>query len=428
MRANSGMERQRKDMSGVIVVGGGAAGMMAAAAAAEAGRRTALYEKNEKLGKKLYLTGKGRCNVTNTADRETFFAQQAANPKFLYSAYEAWDNQDTIEWMRQRGLPLKEERGGRIFPVSDKSSDVIRLFQRELARLGVEVHLNTPVRGLDIRDGSCRGILLADGNIVPSERVIVATGGLSYPSTGSTGDGYRFAEEAGLRLTDRAPGLVPFTAEFPDGRPASLLQGLSLKNVGAAVYQGKKCLFRERGEMLFTHFGVSGPLMLTASSRVTRQIRQGPLRLEIDWKPALRPEQLDARLLREFDVGKNRNLGNVMGSLLPASAIPAVLVSAGLSPEKKIHEVTKEERRRLAGTLKCFVLTLTGLRDYPEAIITRGGVSVKELNPATMEAKKVPGLFFAGEVLDLDAMTGGYNLQIAWTTGRAAGKGAAAYE
>lgn len=415
-------------MSGVIVVGGGPAGMMAAVAAAEEGCRVILYEKNEKLGKKLYLTGKGRCNVTNAGDRENFFAHQAANPKFLYSAYEAWDSQDTIAWMQERGLPLKEERGSRIFPVSDKSSDVIRLFQRELARLGVELLLNTPVRGLDIRDGVCHGILLEDGIAVSSNCVIVATGGLSYPSTGSTGDGYRFAEIAGMKVTDRAPGLVPFDAEFPDGRPAALLQGLSLKNVEAAVYQGKKCLFRERGEMLFTHFGVSGPLMLSASSRVTREIRKGPLRLEIDWKPALRLEQLDARLLREFDAGKNKNLGNVMGKLLPASAIPAVLASAGISPEKKIHEITKEERRHLAETLKRFPLTLTGLRGYSEAIITRGGISVKELNPATMEAKKVSGLFFAGEVLDLDAMTGGYNLQIAWTTGRAAGKGAAAYE
>lgn len=439
-------------MEQVIVIGGGAAGMIAAIAAAENGRAVTLLEKNEKLGKKLYITGKGRCNVTNACDWQTFFDNIVSNPKFLYSSFGSWNNQDMMDWLQAKGLRLKVERGNRVFPLSDKSSDVIRTLQRELERLKVQVRLRTEVESLlltkeeemcrlnvsrgkegetCVREGSgsrgnaarCLGVRLSSGEECRAEAVIVATGGLSYPTTGSTGDGYRFARQARLKVTETYPALVPLEAVFADGRPVKELQGLSLKNITASLFQGNQLLTGEFGEMLFTHFGVSGPVLLSASSRITKQLQKGPLRLEIDWKPALTPEQLDARLLREFEAGRNKQLKNVMGSLLPATAIPAMLRAAAISSEKPIHEITREARARLVQTLKHFPLKVTGVRGYAEAIITQGGVSVRELSPATMESKKVKGLFFAGEVLDVDALTGGYNLQIAWSTGYAAGKG-----
>lgn len=406
-------------MSRVGIIGGGAAGMMAAAAAALDGNEVHIFEKNEKLGKKIYITGKGRCNVTNACPQEDFFRNVVTNGKFLYSSFYGFTNQDIMDFLEKAGCPLKTERGQRVFPVSDKSSDVIRALSSSLDRLGVKVHLRREADGLLTEEGRCVGLRLKDGKEERFDRVIVATGGLSYPTTGSTGDGYRFAEETGHKVTECSPALVPFTTE---GDTALRLQGLALKNIEASVYKGKKLLYREFGEMLFTHFGVSGPVLLSASSYAAKTIRKEPLTLSIDLKPALTPEQLDARLVREFEGQQNKQFKNSLGGLLPSKLIPVIIERSAIDPEKKVNEITRQERRQLLEALKDFRMTLTGLRGYNEAIITQGGVSVKEVNPSTMESKRLPGLYFAGEVLDLDAVTGGFNLQIAWSTGWAAGK------
>ena len=406
-------------MSRVAVIGGGAAGMLAAIAAAEHGHQVQLFEKNEKLGKKIYITGKGRCNVTNACDTEELFAAVVHNPKFLYSSFYSFTNQDMMELVERNGCPLKTERGGRVFPVSDKSSDVIRALTVCLKNAGVQVRLYEEVDSVETRDGRVSGIRLKKtGEIVSADAVIVATGGLSYPSTGSTGDGYRFAEKTGHTVTDLSPALVPFeTAESV----VKDLQGLALKNIQAKILKGKKVLYEGFGEMLFTHFGVSGPVLLSASSYGAAQLKKGPLTLSLDLKPALSEEQLDARILRDFEEQKNKQYKNSLSRLLPAKMIPVIVERSGIDPDKKINEITKEERRRIVQAVKDFRLTLTGLRGYKEAIITQGGVSVREINPSTMESKLVKGLYFAGEVLDLDAVTGGYNLQIAWSTGHLAG-------
>ena len=406
-------------MSRVAVIGGGAAGMLAAIAAAEHGHQVQLFEKNEKLGKKIYITGKGRCNVTNACDTEELFAAVVHNPKFLYSSFYSFTNQDMMELVERNGCPLKTERGGRVFPVSDKSSDVIRALTVCLKNAGVQVRLYEEVDSVETRDGRVSGIRLKKTReIVSADAVIVATGGLSYPSTGSTGDGYRFAEKTGHTVTDLSPALVPFETAEPVGRD---LQGLALKNIQAKILKGKKVLYEEFGEMLFTHFGVSGPVLLSASSYGAAQLKKGPLTLSLDLKPALSEEQLDARILRDFEEQKNNQYKNSLSRLLPAKMIPVIVERSGIDPDKKINEITKEERRRIVQAVKDFRLTLTGLRGYKEAIITQGGISVREINPSTMESKLVKGLYFAGEVLDLDAVTGGYNLQIAWSTGHLAG-------
>lgn len=399
--------------------------MLAAIAAAEKGSRVRLYEKNEKLGKKLFITGKGRCNVTNACDIEDLFAGVVSNPRFLYSSFYGFSNQTMMERLEQWGCPLKIERGGRVFPVSDKSSDVIRALERRMKELGVEVHLNTEVQGLLVEQGRCVGVRLKKGGSVRADRVIAATGGLSYPSTGSTGDGYQWAREQGHKITDLSPALVPFQVkEIEEIRD---LQGLALKNVEARICSGRKELYRGFGEMLFTHFGVSGPLMLSASSFCAKAIRKQPLLLEIDLKPALDHEQLDARILRDFQEFKNRQFKNSLDKLLPSGLIPIVVARSAIDPHKQVNQITRPEREKLIQVIKGFSLTLTGLRDYKEAIITQGGIATKEIDPSTMESKLVPGLYFAGEVLDLDAVTGGYNLQIAWSTGWAAGCGAGAF-
>ena len=406
-------------MSRVAVIGGGAAGMLAAIAAAEHGHQVQLFEKNEKLGKKIYITGKGRCNVTNACDTEELFAAVVHNPKFLYSSFYSFTNQDMMELVERNGCPLKTERGGRVFPVSDKSSDVIRALTVCLKNAGVQVRLYEEVDSVETRDGRVFGIRLKKTReIVSADALIVATGGLSYPSTGSTGDGYRFAEKTGHTVTDLSPALVPFETAEPVGRD---LQGLALKNIQAKILKGKKVLYEEFGEMLFTHFGVSGPVLLSASSYGAAQLKKGPLTLSLDLKPALSEEQLDARILRDFEEQKNKQYKNSLSRLLPAKMIPVIVERSGIDPDKKINEITKEERRRIVQAVKDFRLTLTGLRGYKEAIITQGGISVREINPSTMESKLVKGLYFAGEVLDLDAVTGGYNLQIAWSTGHLAG-------
>ncbi len=392
--------------------------MFAALAAAEKGHSVILIEKNEKLGKKLYITGKGRCNLTNAGDMDTLFSNVITNRKFLYSAFYAYDNFRVIDFFENHGVKTKTERGNRVFPVSDHASDIIHALSRALEQAGVKVRLHTRAEGILTEEGHCAGICLSGGTVEDADAVILATGGFSYQSTGSTGDGYRFAEECGHNITEIEPSLVPFTT-----KEAYILQlqGLSLKNVRVTIKQGRKTLFEEFGEMLFTHFGVSGPLILSASSIVGKKLKKQELFMSIDLKPALSAEQLDRRLLRDFEENRNRQFKNAVQGLLPSKLLPVLIELSGISPEKKVNELTREERSRLTALLKAFPVTLVGMRGFHEAIITRGGVSVKEVNPSTMESKLVSDLYFAGEVLDLDAMTGGFNLQIAWSTGYLAG-------
>lgn len=405
-------------MSKVLIVGGGAAGMLASIFAARNGHEVHVYEKNEKLGKKLYITGKGRCNLTNACDMDALFASVRTNSRFLYSAFYGFTNQDAMTFFEEEGLKIKTERGERVFPLSDKSADVLDTLRRSMRRAGVEVHLNTEVKELILKDGQARGLILADKTRVDGDGVIVATGGLSYPVTGSTGDGYRFAKEAGHKVTDCIPSLTPFNIREDFVKE---LQGLSLKNVELRIYNGKKEVFREFGEMMFTHFGITGPLVLTASSFVGTLAARQELRAVLDLKPALSEEQLDQRALREFDANPNKSFKNVIGSLFPAKLTPVMIGLSGMAPDKKVHDISREERLNFVRLTKGLSMTVTGLRDYKEAIITKGGVAVKEINPSTMESKLVKGLYFIGEVLDLDAVTGGFNLQIAWSTAYAAG-------
>lgn len=405
-------------MSKVVIAGGGAAGMFAAVTAAAKGHKVHVYEKNEKLGKKLFITGKGRCNLTNACDMEELFDAVCTNGKFLYSAFYGFTNQDTVDFFEECGLRTKVERGNRVFPQSDHSSDVIAALTKKMKELGVQVHLNTEIREVLSAEGRVTGVCTRDGKRESADAVIIATGGLSYQSTGSTGDGYRFARALGHRVTELSPSLVPFNIKE---ETAGRLQGLSLRNVRAFVYSGKKCLYEEFGEMMFTHFGVTGPLILTASSRIQKQLKKGELRLVIDLKPALSEEQLDKRVLRDFEEAKNKQFRNALGGLFPAKLIPVMVERSQIPPEKRVNEISREERRKLIYEIKNFELTITGLRDYNEAIITKGGVHVKEIHPSTMESRLVSGLYFAGEVLDLDAVTGGFNLQIAWSTAYAAG-------
>lgn len=410
-----------RKMSKVLIIGGGAAGMMAAISAAESGKSVELFEKNEKLGKKLFITGKGRCNITNAADLEDFFPAVTSNPKFLYSAFYSFTNEQVIALFERLGVRTKVERGGRVFPVSDHSSDVIQALRGEMDRLGVNVHLRAEVKNLIIDERAAKGVTLSDGRKVYGDAVIVATGGISYPSTGSTGDGYRFAGKCGHKVTELSPSLVPMEVkEWYAGE----LMGLSLRNIEIRITDGKKKLYQEFGEMLFTHYGVTGPVILSASSIVGKRLKDKELTLHIDLKPALTEEQLDKRVLREFEANHNRQFKNAVDSLFPAKLRPVMVELSGIPEEKKVHEITKEERLRFVRLIKDFTITLTGLRGYNEAIITKGGVSVKEIDPGTMESKLVKGLYFAGEVLDLDAVTGGYNLQIAWSTGYLAGMNA----
>lgn len=405
-------------MSKVIVVGGGAAGMMAAIAAAQNGHQVELLEKNEKLGKKLFITGKGRCNLTNAGDMDTLFASVVENPRFLYSAFYGFSNEQTMAFFEERGLKLKTERGDRVFPYSDHSSDVIRVLSGELERLGVSVLLHSEVKEVCAKDGRFLEVLLQNGRAIPGDACIVATGGRSYPSTGSTGDGYRFARTLGHPVTECIPSLVPLEVKE---WYAKELQGLSLRNVNVCVLDGKKKLYEEFGEMLFTHFGVSGPVILSASSIIGKSLRKKELTLKIDLKPALSAEQMDQRILREFEKNRNKQFKNAAESLFPAKLRPVMLELSQIPPEKKVHEISRAERRHFAGLIKDFRMTLTGLRGFSEAVITKGGVSVKAVDPKTMESRRVKGLYFAGEILDLDALTGGFNLQIAWSTGYMAG-------
>ena len=406
-------------MSKVLVIGGGPAGMMAAYAAATNGHQVTLLEKNEKLGKKLYITGKGRCNITNACETEELFQAVVSNPKFLYSAFYTFDNHQVIDFFEQHGLATKIERGNRVFPVSDHSSDVISTLQKALRELGVTVRLHTQVLQLEVEDGRVAGVELQDHTRLSADAVILATGGMSYPATGSTGDGYRFADACGHRLVEASPSLVPLVVK--EGWIGEL-QGLSLKNIAVRFTMGTKTVYEDFGEMLFTHFGVSGPVILSASAALKpAMITSRELVLHIDLKPALDPDQLDKRILRDFDENKNRQFKNALNKLLPATMIPVVVSLSGIDPDKQVNEVSKEERLKLVNLLKDFTLQITDTRGFKEAIITKGGVSVKDVNPSTMESKLVKNLYLCGELLDLDAYTGGYNLQIAWSTGYLAG-------
>lgn len=413
-------------MSKVLIIGGGAAGMMAGVFAARNHHEVHILEKNEKLGKKVFITGKGRCNVANACDTEELFPAVMSNPKFLYSGFYSFGPQDVMDFFEEAGVPLKVERGNRVFPQSDHSSDIIRALERELKKAGGRVHLHTAVKKVvkertsdpetGIEKEKITGVILADGTFMEGDAVIVATGGFSYQSTGSTGDGYRFAEELGLKVTDISPSLVPLKTK-EDYIPK--LQGLSLKNTGLTIKNGKKVLYEDFGEMMFTHFGVTGPMVLSASAHIGSKLAKAPngeLTAYLDLKPALTREQLDARVLREFESGQNKQFKNVIGVLFPSSLTPVMLELGGIPADKKIHDISREERQHFIDLIKAFPFTITGMGEFKEAIITKGGVSVKEINPGTMESKKISGLYFAGEVLDLDAVTGGYNLQIAWST------------
>ena len=452
-------------MSKVIVIGAGPAGMMAAIAASKSGHDVTLLEKNEKIGKKLFITGKGRCNVTNACETEDLFKNVMEHDKFLYSAIYGFDNNAVMQFFEEAGCKLKIERGQRVFPESDHSSDIIRALDRELKSTGVNVLLNKNVAALLVNElhdeenegniaesvkcessatecenlsnkknkkgkankkknkqtSAIYGVQLENKEVLKADNVIVATGGISYVLTGSTGDGYRFASECGHSIVDTSPALVPFTIKEEWCRE---LQGLSLRNVAVDVEYNGKSIYSDFGEMLFTHYGVSGPLILSASSYYVHKVHKEDTKqakLYIDLKPALTYEQLDKRILREFDENKNKQFKNAISTLFPSKMLSIMPQLAGIDAEKKVNEITKHERENFVNTIKHMELTITGIRDYNEAIITKGGVSVSEISPSTMESKIVRGLYFAGEVLDLDALTGGFNLQIAWSTGYLAG-------
>lgn len=403
-------------LSKVIIVGGGAAGMLAAIGAAKNNHEVILCEKNEKLGKKIYITGKGRCNVTNACDLEDFFKNIVRNEKFMYSSLYGFTNQDLMDLLEHSGCPLKVERGNRVFPVSDHSSDVIKTLQHILTDLNVTVRYQSKVKKILISNQTVAGIVLASGEEIYGDAIIIATGGLSYPTTGSTGDGYEFAKKVGHTIVETVPGLVPFVIKESWCQE---LQGLALKNVSVQLLIEDKKVYEELGEMLFTHFGVSGPLILSASNFF--QNKQNNTKLMIDLKPALTEEQLDKRILREFEEQQNKQFKNSLQKLFPVKLIPIMIQLSGIHPDKKVHEITKEERLRFGKLIKNVELTVSGTRDFQEAIITRGGLSIKELNPSTMESKLVKNLYFAGEMLDIHGHTGGYNLQIAFSTGFLAG-------
>ena len=439
-------------MEEIAVIGGGAAGMMAAISAAREVHSVKKKKKNEKLGKKIYITGKGRCNVTNACDFDDFLRAIVTNSRFMFSSLRGFFNRDLMEMIEEAGCPLKTERGERVFPVSDKASDITRALEKILRELNVKIKLNTEVKEITKRntenivpeapkaDDASGDSVFKDTDegdfelrctdkrgkpeIILSRKVIVCTGGFSYQTTGSTGDGYRFAESFGHELNAPTPALVPLELLEND---AKAMQGLSLRNIEiriSPVRNDSKTVYSDFGEMLFTHFGASGPVILSASSYITRALREGErFVLHIDLKPALTKEKLDERILRDFSENINKNFENAISKLFPLKLLPVIIKRSGIDPHKKVNSISKREREKLISVTKDLSFTITGTRDFNEAIITQGGISVKDINPKTMESKKVKGLYFAGEVLDIDAVTGGYNLQLAFSTGFAAGRG-----
>lgn len=401
-------------MEKVIIVGGGAAGLIAAGKAAERGKEVHLYEKNNILGKKLYITGKGRCNITNAGDIDEFMDNIPGNPYFLYSAFYNFDSNATISFFNDIGVPTKVERGKRVYPVSDKAADVVAALEKYVRKNKVKIHLESPVEGLIIENNEIKGVVLKNGKRELASSVLVATGGLSYPATGSTGDGYKMAKSAGHKVTKLYPSLVPLRCEQSFCRD---MMGLSLKNTGLMIKDKKgKVLYKDFGEMLFTHFGVSGPMVLSASRFLLGRLEEG-LKIYVDLKPALDEKALDTRILRDFEKYANKDMKNALDDLLPQKMIPVMISLSGIDENKKVHDITKEERKRLVHLIKNLEIDVTGTTGYKEAVVTSGGIDIDEINPSTMESKLVKGLFFAGEIIDVDGYTGGFNLQIAFSTG-----------
>ena len=411
-------------MRNVIVIGGGPAGMICAISSARTGDNVTIIEKMNSCGKKLLITGKGRCNITNSSDLNGFIENTPTNPKFLYGAFSNFTNQDIIDLLEKEDVKTKVERGGRVFPVSDKSKDVLDALLKILKELNVKIICNKEVKKILVKNGQVDGVKLSDNSIISCDKIVLATGGKSYPVTGSNGDGYRLAKELGHTITDIKPSLIPLTSK---DEVCKSLQGLSLKNVAIKLKDNDEVIYQDFGEMLFTHFGVSGPIILSASSYLIRYknieelLKNNSINLEIDFKPALSEEKLDLRILRDFEEFKNKEFKNSLDKLLPQKLIPVVIEKVGINPYKRVNEITKEERLKIVKIIKYFKINISGTRPIEEAIITSGGINTKEINPKTMESKLIKGLFFAGEIIDVDSLTGGFNLQIAWSTGYVAG-------
>lgn len=403
----------------VIIIGGGPAGMIAGISAAKSGNKVTIIEKMNSFGKKLLITGKGRCNITNSTDINGFIENTPCNGRFLYGALNNFDNYDIIDLLESEGVKTKVERGGRVFPVSDRAISILDALLRILKKLDVHMLTNSEVKNIIVDAGLIKGVKLANGEELKADKVVLATGGKSYPVTGSTGDGYKLAKELGHTVTNIKPSLIPLTS---NSKECIQLQGLSLRNVSIELKNNDKVIYKDFGEMLFTHYGVSGPVILSASAHLIRYknidelLKSNSIKLEIDLKPALTEERLDLRILRDFEEVKNKEFKNSLDKLLPQKLIPVIIEKTKINPKKQVNEITKEERQRIVKSLKCFGININGIRPIGEAIITSGGVSTKEINPKTMESKIIKGLYFAGEIIDVDALTGGFNLQIAWST------------